>query len=113
MAIEIDFRLGRTEDGVVQVSMTPPVAIGGWAMEAVFTNRFGGESGLITKRTASGYGAGGSGLQTVNSGLGIFNLTINSADTSGLNPGNYAYEVKRTDSGNVAVLTKGYMILDE
>lgn len=98
-------------DGLLTIGLQPPTAIGGWAIDCKVTKRFGGESGLIQKSCASGYGNGASGITVTNSGQGIFAVRVNEGNTSGLDPGTYAILAKRTNSGFVTPLTQGWLIL--
>lgn len=111
MAIIQDFMLIRGDDAVLEINLTPPVAIGGWTIHTRLQKRFGDiASGILDKWMASGrYSV--SGMNIVNSGQGIFNVAINAVETSGLDYGNYAYSAVRTDSGNVSVLTQGFCML--
>jgi len=110
MPVIADIPFTKFEDGTLTISLEPSVAIGGWNIQFQVWKRFGGESGLITKSTASGYN-NVSGIDITNSGLGIFDISIGSHDTSGLDFGNYASKAERLTSGNRTVLTEGYLIL--
>lgn len=110
MPVLADFSLVKFEDGVLTVGLQPAVPIGGWDMRVTFTKRHGQVSGYFTKCVASGYSAA-SGVSIVNSGNGVFSVTLDSVDTSGLEYGNYAYTVERMDSGHRTVLTEGYLLL--
>lgn len=110
MAIQADFSISQYEDQALNVAVAPPVSISGWNVQFGVTKRFGGGSGLITKSMASGYN-GTSGVSIVDGAAGIYNVTLNSADTSGLPYGNYAYQMQRLDSGFRAVLSEGYMLV--
>lgn len=110
MSVQANFSLARYEDGVLIVSMAPPVAIGAWSLRFQVQKRFGGSSNLITKTSTSGYN-GTSGITITNSGEGVFNVAINGVDTSGLDYGNYSYSTDRLDSGNRKTLSEGYLVL--
>jgi hypothetical protein len=98
LPVYANFTLARYEDGILTVSMTPPTPIGGWTLQFSVCTRFGGTSPLVTKSCASGYN-GTSGITITNSGQGFFAVQLKSADTSGLDPGNFAYVIERLDSG--------------
>jgi hypothetical protein len=98
------------EDGILTVSMSPPVAIGGWEIQFKTTKRFGGTTNLFTKSVASGFN-GQSGITITNSGAGIFNIQVNSVDSSGLDFGNYAAVSERLNSGSRTTLTEGFLLL--
>lgn len=112
MPVNMDWSLVRYEDGVVNFGMDPPQAVGGWGVTFTVTKRFGSDAAIMTKSMASGF-VGVSGITMVNSGQGQFNINIWEADTSGLQPGNYACRIDRTDSGNKTLLTQGYLLLRE
>lgn len=100
----------RYEDGVLTVTMTPPVEIGGLEIRWGLSKRFGSEDFTVTKYMASGY-SNTSGITMLDSGLGRFNVAINSVDTSGLDFGNYSTRAEILTSGRRKVVTEGYMIL--
>lgn len=110
MAVLTDFAFIKFEDGVLTISMSPPVAIGGWEIQFKTTKRFGGVNNLITKSVSSGYN-GQSGITVTNSGAGIFNVALGTQDTSGLEYGNYAAVTQRLNSGSMTTLTEGFLLL--
>lgn len=110
MAIQTDFCFIRNNDGTITVTMTPPVAIGGWTIMWSRTHRFGSDDFKTPKWYSPGFN-GVSGITVVNSGQGIFNIRLNSVDTSGLQAGNYANSAVRLNSGSITTLTEGYMTL--
>lgn len=112
MAVQADFSIGQREDVVLNISMTPPTAIGGWSLQFFVQHRFGGISGLISKVSASGYGAGQSGITIGNSGQGQFSVSLQGVDTSGMEYGSYAYTAMRLNSGSQTVLSLGYLLLN-
>src|SRR4051812_17819690 len=97
------------ENGVLTIVLSPPTAIGGWSIDWDLAKRFGGSS-LSHKCIASGYN-GQSGLTITDSGQGIFNVTITSPDTSGLDPGNYVHGSRRTNSGRETDINQGFLTL--
>ena len=109
MPVEVEISLVRQEDVVVTLSMVPPVPIASWAIEVNVTKRYGGET-LFKKCYSSGYD-GVSGIHILDSGAGIMAIRFNSVDTSGLNFGNYAFQVVRLDSGSRTVPTEGYLLV--
>lgn len=112
MPVLTDFDLNRYEDGLLVVNVNPAVPIGGWSIQFLAERRFGGSSGgLIVKSAASGYGGGASGITILSSGGGQFRVQIDSADTSGRDPGDYAFSINRLDSGSRTLISQGYMRL--
>ncbi len=105
-----DFSLGRYEDALLNFSLNPPVAVGGWGVQFLLEHRFGGLSGIIIGTVASGYSSL-SGIAVTNSGQGVFQVTVPGMLTSGLDYGNYAYTLARVDSGSYTNLAEGYLSL--
>lgn len=106
-----DFTIAKNEDGTLTISTAPPVAVGGWEVEFNLSKRFGSDTPYIRKSAASGYYAGQSGITVANPVQGVFNVRLNSVNTSGLEFGNYAYAFSRLNSGSRTVLSEGYMLL--
>ena len=110
-----NFQWARWNDGVLTINMQPPVDVGGWGIQFSVFHRMGGgagdniNSGLIMKSIASGIANGASGITVTNSGQGIFQVFIDSNDTSGFPYGNYAAVVSRVGSGVRCVLDEGYL----
>lgn len=107
-----DFSMSKFEDVSVVVSMQPPVPIGGWSLRFQAGKNFGFSSGLINKYWSSGFAAGASGITITNSGQGVFRIDIYTPDTSGLQYGNLAYQVFRTDSGSMTEISQGYLSIN-
>ena len=110
MPIIANYPLVRGQDGTLTISLTPATSISGWTIQATFLQRFGGSSGLIQKSMASGHD-GVSGISLLDGAAGSFRVTINAGDTSGLEYGNYSYNVSRLDSGFATVLSEGFLLL--
>lgn len=109
-----DISLVKFEDATFVFPLTPATPVGGWSVEFLLTRRRGeGASGLVVKSCASGYGAGQSGVSVTDSGLGRFSVAWRGADGSGLDPGNYAFSLRRTDSGFSKELTQGTLVLGD
>jgi hypothetical protein len=109
MPIYTDYDLVRYSDGQLTIALSPPTPIGGWTVLYEETRRFCGTSG-IQKWLASGFN-GVSGITVVNSGEGVIRVQINSTDSSGRNPGSYAYTITRMDSGHRTTLAEGYHVM--
>lgn len=107
MPIFTDYSICKFEDGLLTVQLVNPTPIGGWSIRADFTKRLGGTA-RVSKYVASGYPNGASGITIVDSGTGVFRIRLDSADTSGLGYSNYAFDVRRTDSGFVTDIAQGY-----
>jgi hypothetical protein len=110
VAAEQDFPISRHSDVTVVIDLRPPAPVGGLDVRMTVADSFGSTSGRFVKYMNSGF-YGVSGLTIVNSGAGVIAATIRAVDTSGLDWGNYAYEVKRFESGTETPWTQGYLIL--
>lgn len=110
MPIIANYSITAGEDASLTLSLAPPANVGGWSVEFVTKRRLDGISGLITLSASSGF-QGTSGITTVDSGAGRFKLQFGSAMTSGLDPGVYAMQMMRTDSGSYSVLLQGGFIV--
>ena len=106
----VDFQHVRMDDGILTVSMAPPVAVDGWSIRFEVFKHFGGVSGMMLKSYASGYN-GVSGITITNSGQGVFNVRLNQVDTSGLEYGNYACQITRMNSGARTVIDEGFITI--
>jgi hypothetical protein len=109
MPVLTDFYLVQREDGIITISMQPPVPLTNRSIRWQMTNRFDGISGLIQKYGYSGYQAGQSGI-TVNTPNTSFNVSINSADTSGLDAKNFAWTAELLDTPRTCV-AEGYALI--
>ncbi len=107
--MQMDFAYTIRNDGTLGITLAPPIPVGGQAFVFSVGKRLGGAMDLIEKSIASGYAS--SGITITNSGQGQFNVSLAAQDTSGWNPGNYAYSFQRTQSGQFSTAVEGYMIL--
>ena len=112
MPLYSDFTLGKFEDGIVVLELTPPIPIGGMSLEFTLAKRIGATP-LLTKSAASGFGGGVSGMTILNSGQGLLSISFQSQEMSGLDIGAYACRIARTDSGSFTVLWRGYGVLTQ
>lgn len=109
MPILTDFTLVRYEDATLTIGLSPPAPIGAWEIQFTLKNRFGGDA-FVTKSVNSGFN-NSSGINITDSGVGVFNVNINSVDTSGRDFGSYAFGVEKLNSGSRSTLVEGYLIL--
>lgn len=105
-----DFALSY-EDGILTVTMTPPVSIAGWALQFQMSKRAGGTP-LVTKSMDSTHTTGQSGITMVNAGQGVFNVANWAAEVSGLDNGNYYFNVQRLNSGFFTLVSEGFRLLN-
>ena len=101
--VPLAFHVG--EDVTVQVTISPVVDITGWTL--VMTARLTlGVLPLAFQKSTGGFGI------VITSGpLGVFNITVASADTSALAAVEYFYDIQRTDVGFRHVLVEGMLTL--
>jgi len=108
MPIISDFTISRFEDANATIALTPPVNVSGWPLQFALSKRAGADP-IFLKSCSSGFN-NVSGINVLNPLQGIFNVTIKSTDVSGLDPGNYAWSMKRQDySGHMTTLAEGFM----
>jgi hypothetical protein len=99
---DIQFYVG--EDIPINAVLDPVVDISGWAISFVMRFTAGGLPVLVTKTV-------GSGITIVSGPASTFIIQMLSADTSTLAPGEYVYDVQRTDVGNHRMLVLGTVTL--
>lgn len=106
------FDLTKGTDADLTIELSPPMNVGGWSVRCVFAKRFDVSSGMLPDRVAaSGYGGGQSGITVLDSGAGRFRITAPTPEEmSGRDPGNYALQFERTDSGSRGPLTQGFVL---
>ncbi len=112
MPVFKNFTLYKEQDAVVGVAIEPATPIGGWSLRFRVKTHSDSTSGVIEKFVSSGLN-NLSGINVTDSGQGTIAVDITSADTSGLKPRTYFYELRRTDSGEESPLTKGQLLLRE
>lgn len=105
MPTPANFSFYKGEDIVVNVSIIPVVNITGWSLKFTMRKTLDILPILITKTT------GGGGITITNGPGGIFTITINDADTSSADVGQYLFDIQRTDAGGAQVLTIGNVTL--
>jgi hypothetical protein len=86
---------------VITVTMdTPPAGgISGWTLAFYLKKAYADLAALVTKTS-------GTGIAVVDATAGVFTVTLATADTDQA-PGNYVYDVWRTDSGQETALVHG------
>ena len=104
----MNFQFSRYQDAILTIDMAPSFNVFGCQGEFFLTERKGGDR-IFTKSFNSGYTTGQSGITVTNTGIGRFNVTIDSVNTSGLDFGNYFATFKRLNSGFITTLSEGYI----
>jgi hypothetical protein len=95
MSVQSNIAFFQGEDVVLTLTMTPPTDITGWALVSTVKDVLGGTTQF--NPTCS----------ITDAGRGVFTVTMGRAQTSGLIPGDFVWDVRRTDSGKNAVLAHG------
>lgn len=102
MATTADIEFIRGEDITIEDTVTG-VNIEGWALSFAIARSYR-DTAIITKTV-------GSGITITDPANGVFEITIDDTDTDGLPTGKCVWDVKRTDAGQEAVLTRGKLTL--
>lgn len=101
MAAHNDFAWNRGEDVLITFTMTPVTDITGWNLSARIKTALTNPSTLLT--------IAGS---VTSAAAGIFTVAVTAAqNTTTLSVGTYVYSVVRTDSGSVAVVSEGQILV--
>ena len=101
MAVQQDIDVFNGEDILLSVSPASgvtPTDITGWTLSFTLLTGLGGT--VVFTKTS------GSGISVTSAAAGTFTVTLTATNTD-QTPGTYYYFLRRTDSGNVAVLTAG------
>jgi len=80
------------EDGTISCTMSPVVNITGWALKFTVRKTLNILPILITKIT-------GGDITITDGPNGKFDIDMNSADTASATPGDYFFDIQRTDAG--------------
>lgn len=80
------------EDGVIHCQIMPVENITGWALKCTARKTLSVLPVLFTKIIAGG-------ITITDAPNGKFDITILSADTTGVAPGSYFFDIQRTDAG--------------
>jgi len=91
--------LYRGEDRLIQFTMSPVEGITGWTIVCSVKQAFT-DTAPLSSTSAT----------VLNGPQGVFSVLFSSSMTT-LDPGDYVYDVQRTDSGQVAVLSIGKLTI--
>jgi hypothetical protein len=95
MSVQSNLTFFQGEDILLTLTMTPPTDITGWTLLSTVKDELGGTTQFNPTVSATDYGRG------------VFTVSLSRAQTSALTPGDYVWDVRRTDSGKNAVLAHG------
>lgn len=96
MATETAISMFRGEDKPITFTVTPAEDITGWSLTFTVARRADSTTKLLTKSCT-----------LVTPASGIFKATLVPADTAGIAPGAYFWDVTRTNTGSVTVVGYG------
>lgn len=112
MPLFSDFNIAEYSDGTITIPMSPPVNVGGMSVLFTVARRFLSDAPIALRSAATGFGGGQSGVTVLNSGEGVFKVTLPTPEEmSGRDPGNYACQLECIDSGRRGPLWQGYMVV--
>lgn len=93
------------EDGTIACKMSPVVNITGWALKFTVRKTLNVLPILITKVIGAGQ------IVITNGPNGEFEITLASVDTASATPGDYFFDIQRTDAGFKSELGIGVLTL--
>jgi len=128
MAVQQNMAVFIGEDALVVLGLVPPVPVSGVDVGFVMTKRLGGTP-LVTKWYTSGFTPGSviptgptsgqvvpanaSGIVLTDPVNGVYGISFYSADTSGYDPGAYAFQFLNLTSGTSTIETTGFCVLGQ
>jgi hypothetical protein len=95
MSVPSNFAFFQGEDVLLKFQLTPPQDMTGWGLTCSVKNQLGGPLQFNPAVTIT------------DAGRGQFQASLPRAQTSTLAPGDYVWDVRRTDSGSNTVLAHG------
>jgi hypothetical protein len=101
MSVPSNLSFFQGEDIQLNFALTPPTDITGWTLTGTVQNKLGGTTAFTFTPSI------------VDAGRGWFQAGFARAQTSNLSPGDYVWDVRRTDSGKNAVLAHGEITLKQ
>jgi hypothetical protein len=99
MSISSNLNFFQGEDVLLNFNLSPPQDITGWTLTGTVKDKLGGTVQFTFTPTIT------------DAGKGLFQVAWSRAQTSALNPGDYVWDVRRTDAGNNSVLANGEITL--
>jgi hypothetical protein len=97
MSIQSNLVIFQGEDVTLNFQMTPAQDISGWTLSGTVKPYLGGSASFTFTPTV------------VDGGRGQFRASWPRGNTSGLSPGDFVWDVRRTDSGANTVLAHGQL----
>jgi hypothetical protein len=95
MSVQSNVAIFQGEDVSLNFTLTPPADITGWTIVSTIKDKLGGTTQFTPVVTIT------------DAGRGKFKAALPRANTSSLSPGDFVWDVRRTDSGNNTVLAHG------
>ncbi len=101
MSVQSNLEFFQGEDIFLTLVLTPPQDITGWTLQGTVRNALGGTVQFSYAGVVS------------DAGRGTFTITWGRSNTSTLAPGDYVWDVRRTDSGKNTVLAHGQITVKQ
>jgi hypothetical protein len=101
MSVQSNIAFFQGEDVVLNFQLTPPQDVSTWSFASSVKDKLGGTLQFSPA------------VSVTDGGRGRFKLTLTRTNTSALAPGDYVWDVRRTDSGNNSVLAHGEMTVKQ
>jgi hypothetical protein len=101
MSVQSNLEFFQGEDILLTFSLVPPQDITGWTLTGTVRNQLGGTSQFTFSPSVT------------DAGRGVFTASWSRSQTSGLSPGDYVWDIRRTDSGKNTVLAHGQITVKQ
>jgi hypothetical protein len=101
MSVQSNLEFFQGEDVLLTFTLTPPQDMTGWTLAGTVRDKLGGTSQFTFTPTVT------------DAGRGIFTATWSRSNTSALAPGDFVWDVRRTDSGKNTVLAHGQITVKQ
>jgi hypothetical protein len=101
MSVPSNLSFFQGEDIQLNFALTPPTDITGWTLTGTVQNKLGGSTQFTFIPSIQ------------DAGRGWFQAGFARAQTSNLSPGDYVWDIRRTDSGKNAVLAHGEITIKQ
>jgi hypothetical protein len=101
MSVPSNLSFFQGEDIQLNFAVTPPADITGWTLTGTVQNKLGGATQFTFTPSIQ------------DAGRGWFQASFARAQTSNLSPGDYVWDIRRTDAGKNAVLAHGEITIKQ
>jgi uncharacterized protein YcnI len=101
MSVQSNLEFFQGEDILLTLTLTPPQDIAGWTLTGTVRDKLGGTSQFTYSGTIT------------DAGRGVFTVSWSRANTNLLTPGDYVWDIRRTDAGKNTVLAHGQITVKQ